>query len=199
MPTWVSFADAIQIKMKIYLTDQRKYFYKHFLNIKTYDIIPYQKESLRHKTNQQRIDCPFSNLSFSPIFNYNIFPSNILTSYPQWLHENRKIQPNDIIVQQINIPPIKSFAQRIIVGVRIKDVYDSNACKGFSYETLHGHVEKGISIFKIEPQDKHSIFTIETHSAPAGGLLNLLSSLSSLYQNYCTKEALNNLSQTLSS
>jgi hypothetical protein len=183
--------------MKIFITDQKKHFPTHLFKLKKHDIIPYQKENLKHKISQQLINGRFNNLSFDSIFDYKIFPSNILTAYPQWIMENRKIQVGDIIVQQINIPPFNNLSQRIIVGVKIKEVLNSDNCKGFSYETLRGHVEKGISTFTIEPKNNRLVFTIETYSAPANAFLNLFQPLSSLYQDYCTKKALINMEQIL--
>lgn len=176
--------------MKTFLTDQQKYFPNHLLELKSSDVIPYQKDLLKHKVSKQTIGCDFSDLSFDSFFDYEIFPTNILTAFPQWTDEHRTIQSGDTIVQQINIPPFKTISQRLIVGVRIKEVFSSDTCKGFSYETLKGHLEKGISTFKIEPQKNTSVFTIETYSAPALAFLKVFQSLSSLYQDYCTNQAL---------
>ncbi|MDB5139124.1 MAG: hypothetical protein JWR12_1040 [Mucilaginibacter sp.] len=176
--------------MKIFLTDQQKHFEKHLWELKNSNVIPYQRELIKHKAHKQIIDRNFSDLSFSSFFDYKIFPAHILTAFPQWIEENRTMQPGDTIVQQINIPPSSILSQKIIVGVRIKEVFNSDSCKGFSYETLTGHVEKGISTFKIESQKNISVFAIETHSAPGLAFLKLLQPFSSLYQDYCTNQAL---------
>jgi hypothetical protein len=44
----------------------------------------------------------------------------------------------------------ESVIKQLKVGVRIKEIIDDKDCKGFSYETLQGHVEKGISTFIVE-------------------------------------------------
>lgn len=183
--------------MKIFFTDQQRQFPKHLLELKISSVIPYQREFLKHKVSKQTIGCNLSSLSFNSFFDYKIFPTNILTAYPQWIDEYRAMQPGDTIVQQINIPPFSTLSQRLIVGVRIKEVFNSDDCKGFSYETLAGHVEKGVSIFKIEPQKSISVFTIETYSVPALSLLKLFQPISSLYQDYCTNKALTNVSNRL--
>lgn len=184
--------------MKIFFTDQQKQFPKYLLEFKNRSIIPYQKNFLNHKISRKVLDCKFSNLYFNSFFDYQIFPSNILAAYPQWIEEKRAVQAGDTIVQQINIPPFNMLSQRFIVAVRIKEVFDSGSCKGFSYETLSGHLEKGISTFKIEPERNISVFTIETYSAPAVSLLKLFQPFSSLYQDYCTSQALANVKQKLS-
>lgn len=183
--------------MKVFFTDQRNQFPKHLLELKNSNIISYQKDLLKNKISKQSIACNFSELTFDSFFDYKIFPSNILTSFPQWKDENRTIQSGDTIVQQINIPPFDMLSQRLIVGVRVKEVFNDNHCKGFSYETLKGHVEKGISIFRIEPKKDFSVFTVETYSSPAIPILKTLHPFSSLYQDYCTKQALLNVKRML--
>lgn len=183
--------------MKIFFTDQQKHFERHLVELKDSNVIPYQRGLIKHKVHKQIIHNSFSDLFFSGFFDYKIFPTHILTALPQWIEENRTIQPGDTIVQQINIPPSSILSQRLIMGVRIKEVFNSDSCKGFSYETLTGHVEKGISTFKIEPQKNFSVFTIETHSAPGLAFLKLFQPFSTLYQDYCTNQALLNVSLML--
>lgn len=180
--------------MKIYLSNQSNHFQKHLETHKIIPVIPYDKKLLTHKTDSIELDCSFSDFNFNRLFNYHIFPPNILSAYPQWIQENRSIKVGDTIVQQINIPPFEKFAQRIIVGVRIKEIFDLGTCKGFSYETLQGHVEKGISLFQVELLNDKTIFKIETYSSPSQPLLKLFQPISSWYQDYCTKKALKNIS-----
>jgi|TARA_R110000787_G_C13414078_1_gene444411 hypothetical protein len=183
--------------MKIYLSDQSNRFQKHLEALKPINIIPYNKKLLTHKSDSIELDCNFPDFNFKEFFNYRIFPSNILSAYPQWIHEGRSIQVGDTIVQQINIPPFERLTQRIIVGVRIKEVFNSDKCKGFSYETLQGHVEKGISLFQVEHINNKTIFRIETYSEPAQPMLKLFQPFSSWYQDCCTKMALKNITSSL--
>ena len=179
-------------KVKIFFADQQKQLSKHLLELKSSGIIPYQESAVKHKVSRQIIPCRFSEISFESFFDYKIFPSRILTAHPQWAEENRGMQAGDTIVQQINIPPFSALSQRFVAGVRIKEVFNRDNCKGFSYETLKGHIEKGISIFKIEPEKDFSAFTVETYSAPAISWLKPLQLFSSLYQDYCTQKAILN-------
>ena len=89
-----------------------------------------------------------------------IFPGNILTFRAQWQEERRKMKVGDTILQQVFIPPLRNFSQKIIFGVRICDITDTPDQKGFSYETLAGHVEKGISTFTIERTGDNCIFKL---------------------------------------
>lgn len=177
--------------MKVFTTDQKSNLPNYLECFKSYAAIKYTKDTLKHKTSTAIIQCSsFATLSFNNFFNYKIFPPNILQAYPQWVHENREMKVNDVIVQQIQVPPCISFSQKVIMGVRIKEVFHSNTYQGFSYETLEGHVEKGISTFKVELNSNILTFTIETYSAPNNLILSMLQPLTSLYQDYCTKKAL---------
>lgn len=136
------------------------------------------------------------NLDF--LFDYNIFPENIMTYKAQWSEENRSMNVGDTIAQQVYIPPIKAFSQKIIFGVRINEIISQAKRKGFSYETLEGHVEKGISTFTVEQLDNRLVFKIQTYSTPGNFLTRLLGPIFSVpYQAYCTNAALINVKRQL--
>ena len=136
------------------------------------------------------------NLDF--LFAYRIFPDNILTFSSQWEAEGRKMQCGDTIAQQVYIPPLKVCSQKLVFGVRINEVINLPKKKGFSYETLDGHVEKGISTFTVEQAEEKVIFKIRTFSAPGNLLARLLGSVFSVpYQTFCTKKALFYVKQQL--
>ncbi len=132
------------------------------------------------------------------LFDYHIFPDNIMKFYNQWTDENRKMKIGDTIAQQVYIPPTKIFSQKIVFGVRINEIIDQTNKKGFSYQTLKGHVEKGISTFTIEYLDNKLIFKVHTFSTPGNILTKLLGPFFSLpYQTFCTKTALKNVKRQL--
>jgi len=83
------------------------------------------------------------------------------------------MQIGDTILQQALIPPTRRFSQKIIFGVRINKNIDETDRKGFSYETIEGHVEKGESAFTVEQTAQGLIFKIQTFSEP-GNLLTKL-------------------------
>jgi hypothetical protein len=178
--------------VKIYLSNQNKFLKKHLNALKKESIAEYKQSNLRNKISKCIVKSDFHTLSFDKFFDYLIFPSNILNALPQWIEEGREIKPGDTIVQQINIPPFSQTSVRLIVGVRVLEVINSSSIKSFSYETLNGHVEKGIAIFKVELVDDLTIFSIESYSAPNAILLKLLYPLASLYQDYCTNKAILN-------
>ncbi len=187
--------------MKLYLSDQSANFNKHLNLLKTKAVMSYEIALLKESSSTKVIDIkiPFEKINIDPFFDYQIFPENILTSLPEWKMENRKMKSGDTIVQQVHIPPSKLFSQKLIFGVRIKEIITLENKKGYSYETLEGHVEKGISTFTIEKLENNKIiFKIHTLSIPGNTLSKLLGSCISVpYQNFCTAKALENIKQKL--
>jgi len=186
--------------MKIYLTDQINKFKQHLDFLKDKKVMDYDKTRLTEKITSININTTkqLDQLNLDFLFNYKIFPDNIMTFVTEWSQEDRKIKIGDTIAQQAYIPPIKSISQKIIFGVRINQIIDQAYKKGFSYETLEGHVEKGISTFTIEQIDNKLIFKIQTYSTPGNFLTKLLGPIFSVpYQTFCTKVALKNVKRQL--
>ncbi len=186
--------------MKIYLTDQKNKLKQHLDFLKTKKVMDFDKSRLIEKITtidietNKRLDQ--FNLEF--LFDYQIFPDNILTFKNEWTDQNRKMKTGDTIVQQVYIPPTKTFSQKIIFGVRIKEVINQVDKKGFSYETLEGHVEKGISTFTVEQNENKIVFKVHTNSTPGNVLTKLLGPIFSVpYQTFCTKTALKNVKRQL--
>jgi len=180
--------------MKVYLTDQEKNFQQHLRFLKEERVMPYTKELLTEKISVIALNTykHLADVNLNTLFDYNIFPGTIMHHYAQWKDENRRMQVGDTIVQQVYLPPIKSFSQKIIFGVRVNEIIDEKDKKGFSYETLEDHVEKGISTFTVEQgEDQQLLFKIHTYSTPGNLLARILSPVFSIpYQTFCTKRAL---------
>ncbi len=180
--------------MKLYFTDQSPHFEKHLQQLKRQPVIRYNKQYLAEKETSTPVNLgkPFSEIDTGFLFNYQIFPPHIMSSYTQWQAENRKMQVGDTIVQQVYLPPYKKLSQKIIFGVRISELIITPERIGFSYETLQEHVEKGVSTFTLE-QTKNGqiIFNIHTFSQPGNWLTRLVAPVFSIpYQTYCTRQAL---------
>jgi hypothetical protein len=187
-------------KMKIYLTDQKNKFKQHLDFLKTKSVMDYDKTRLTEKITTIEINTTkkIDQLNLDFLFDYKIFPDNIMTFKNQWTDENRKMRVGDTIAQQVYIPPTKTFSQKIIFGVRVNEIIDQADKKGFSYETLEGHVEKGISTFTVEQLDNKIIFKVQTYSTPGNILTKLLGPIFSVpYQTFCTKTALKNVKRQL--
>jgi hypothetical protein len=187
--------------MKLYLSDQTKKFPQHLEFFKRQKVKPYDREKLTEKTTIIPIDTAkkLHELPVDILFEYKIFPENIMSYLTQWAFENRQIQIGDTIVQQAFIPPFRHLSQKIIFGVRINNIINEPERIGFSYETLEGHVEKGISIFTIETaSDQKTVFKIHTFSQPGTLLTKLIGPVLSIpYQTFCTRQGLLNIKRQL--
>ena len=181
--------------MKIYLHEQEPFFAKHLKYLSQQPVTKYDKSLLKEKVNTISINKPhLSTLNIDCLFNYQIFPPHIMAYKTEWQNEQRDMRVGDSIVQQVYIPPIKSISQKLIFGVRIKEIINTDTIKGFSYETLEGHVEKGLSIFTLEQWNDNIIFKIHTYSGPGNIISKIVAPFFSIpYQAYCTKAALKNI------
>jgi len=187
-------------QMKIYLTDQADNFDELLKDLITKPTMTFDKTKLKEKTTAIDIknEKTLGQLNLDFLFDYKIFPSNIMTSMTQWRQEKRKMKIGDTILQQAFIPPTKAFSQKIVFGVRVNDIIDETDRKGFSYVTVDGHVEKGESTFTIEDSNGGLIFKIKTYSEPGNLLTKLVGPIFTVpYQTYCTKRALENVKKQI--
>ncbi len=96
----------------------------------------------------------------------------------------------DIIVQRAVLPPI-GFGLCVEFAVRISALISEPSKLGFAYDTLTGHLERGVSEFYFERRSDELFFVIHTHSEPAHWLSRLGGGVFSLpYQRWCTQQAL---------
>ena len=187
--------------MKIYLKEQSGKLGKHLEELKSRDIKKYDRSKIKEKITTIPIN---SNKTLEQtylkfFFDYRIFPEKILTFLSQWNAENRNMQVGDTIVQQVFLPPINPVSGKIIFGVRINRIFSSHEKRGFSYETLEGHIETGESSFTIEKIPGDSLICkIHTFSGPGNFLTRLVNPIfAAPYQSYCTKLALENIKRQI--
>lgn len=186
--------------MRIYISDQSKRFSEHLRHLKSKHVSPYNKSSLVEKITAISLQTSkkLDQLDLDFLFNYKIFPEHIMTHYTQWQDEGRKMQIGDTIVQQVYLPPNRVISQKLIFGVRISDIINDPDKKGFSYETLEGHVEKGISTFTIERQNGGLVFKIHTYSSTGNFLARMTAPIFAMpYQAFCTRRALENVKRQI--
>ncbi len=154
----------------------------------------YQKSSLIEKTTTITINTTgtLQQLNTNFLFNYHLFPPFIMTAFTQWMFEKRPMRIGDTIVQQAFLPPVKALSLKMIFGVRINSIIQEPNRIGYSYETLQGHAEKGISTFTLERTANNTmLFSIHTFSTPGSLLSRLVAPFFSIpYQAYCTRQAL---------
>jgi hypothetical protein len=186
--------------MKIYLTDQAGNFDGLLKQLTTKPTMTFDKTKLKEKTTTIDIktERTLEQLNLDFLFDYKIFPSNIMTFMTQWGQEKRKMKIGDTILQQAFIPPTRTFSQKIVFGVRINNIIDETDRKGFSYVTIDGHVEKGESTFTIENSIGGLVFKIKTFSEPGNLLTKLIGPIFTVpYQTYCTRTALENVKRQI--
>ena len=80
--------------MKIYLTDQKNKFKKHLDFLKAKKVMDYDKSLLKEKTTVIEINTnkQLDQLNLDFLFDYQIFPNNIMSFKNQWSDENRKMK-----------------------------------------------------------------------------------------------------------
>jgi hypothetical protein len=186
--------------MKIYLTNQEIQFSKHLADLKSKAVMKFDKNLLPEKTSTIELNTSgqLHDINLDFFFNYNIFPSRILNFKTQWEAEKRSISVDDTIVQQVFIPPFRSLSQKLIFGVRINTIINESHRRGFSYETIEGHVERGESTFVIEQHGNDLIFRIQTYSEPSNLFVKIFGSWAAVpYQRYCTERALKHVKQQI--
>lgn len=186
--------------MRIFFTDQTPNFGKLLEQLKTTSTTTFDKTKLKEKTTTTCIKTnkTLKELDLGFFFNYKLFPSNIMTFMTQWDHEHRQMRIGDTILQQVFIPPTKTFSQKIVFGVRVNSVIDEPERRGFSYVTIEGHVEKGESTFTVEESERGLVFKIRTFSEPGTWLTKILGPIFTVpYQGYCTRAALENVKRLI--
>lgn len=186
--------------MKIFLRNQQDKLDNHLKELQKVKVMIYDRSLLKETITTIDLETSksFEELDLTFFYDYKIFPENILTNLTEWSKNHRSMKVGDTIVQQVYLPPIQRFSQKFIFGVRILDLINSEDRKGFSYETLEGHVEKGISIFTIEKLNEKLIFKIHTFSQSGSLLTRFLGPIFSLpYQKFCTKAAIKNVKRQI--
>jgi Domain of unknown function (DUF1990) len=129
------------------------------------------------------------------LFAYNIFPRFLMRAEAQWIRERRTMRIGDIIVQRAVLPPI-GFGICAEFAVRIAALIGEPSKLGFAYETLAGHLERGVSEFYFEERAGEILFVVYTHSEPAHWLSRPGRGVFSLrYQRWCTQQALKHVKQ----
>jgi hypothetical protein len=186
--------------MMLFLSGQLSRFEHILEELKLKQVLNYTKTILAEKVSTIDISTnkAFEDINVDFLFQYNIFPDNIMSYMTVWELENRNMKVGDTILQQVYLPPIKTFSLKIIFGVRIKEIIHLENKIGFSYETLEGHVEKGISTFTLEKEKQNIIFKIHTFSFPGNWLSKIAAPFFSIpFQSYCTNKALKKVKRQL--
>ncbi len=157
--------------------------------------------TLPEKTSEIALGYPASISSYRTdfLFAYDIFPRFLMRAEAQWIRDGRAMRVGDIILQRAVLPPI-GFGLCAEFAVRISALINTPSKLGFAYETLAGHLERGVSEFYFEERAGKLFFIIHTHSEPAHWLSRFGGSIfSSSYQRWCTRQALKHVKQRFQS
>ena len=156
--------------------------------------------TLPENTSEIALDCsgPISSRRTDFLFAYDIFPRFLMRAETQWIRQERAMRVGDIIVQRALLPPI-GFGLCAEFAVRISALISEPSRLGFAYETLTGHLERGVSEFYFEERAAALFFVIHTHSEPAHLLSRVGRPFSLLYQKWCTKRALKHVKKRFES
>lgn len=124
------------------------------------------------------------------LFDYAVFPPSIIRYQAEWQSAGRRMAVGDLILQRALMPPV-GFGLCLEFAVRICALFDEEKRLGFSYETLSGHAESGVSEFYFEERAGELSFTIHTFSQPGHWTSRLAKHFFTLpYQAWCTQRAL---------
>lgn len=133
---------------------------------------------------------PIRNWRTDFLFDYAIFPANIMRFDSEWISAGREMAVGDVLLQRTMMPPI-GYGLCIEFAVRVCELFNEEKRLGFAYETLTGHVESGVSEFSFEEKAGEVYFTIHTWSLPSHWTGRLASRVFTLpYQAWCTRRAL---------
>jgi hypothetical protein len=162
-------------------------------NFSSFENLPEKTSSIDLREKKSLTSCDFGFL-----FNYEVFPPNVIRSIPEWRIDGRPaMRAGDVIVQRAFIPPIGAGIC-LECAVRVLNIFNEPARIGFSYQTLAGHPERGISEFYFATGPDGLRFFIHTFSEPGHWTTRAAAILARRYQSWCTQRALQYVSQQFS-
>jgi len=187
--------------VKAFLTDQQAKL-KHLLpEFKTLplsydaDTVLQERESTLEIPHSAAVT-DLSSHDFKSLFEYDIFPRNIMAFAAEWQEQGRPMREGDVIVQQAFLPPFP-LSVKCVFAVRVLKIFREPTKVGFSYGTLKGHPEMGLSEFYFAVRDGVTRAAIHTHSHPGTLLTRSVAPIFTLpYQQYCTNRGLQRMRET---
>ena len=135
----------------------------------------------------EAIDAVFRQLQ-DRLLRYQIFPPRIMRA--EVCSDDGRIHEGTTIVQHVAIGPLRMEAAVRVVRVWRGETEEAEEI-GFTYATLEGHPERGISTFRLRRSALGSItFLIDTRSRPGSLLTRLARPLARRFQLRATEAAL---------
>ena len=126
------------------------------------------------------------------LLRYDVFPPRVMDA--RVCSRDGRLHESTIIVQRVRLGPL-----RLEFAVRVLRVWSDRGGEadeaGFSYVTLKGHPERGVSTFSLSrPADADKItFRIDVRSRPASLLARAARPCARWFQRHATEAALGHL------
>ena len=123
------------------------------------------------------------------LLSYRIFPERLVR--PEICSEDGRLHEGTTIVQHVAIGPLRLEAAVRVVRLW-RDESDDGVESGFTYATLEGHPERGISTFRIRRRsgERTITFLIDARSRPGSLLTRLGGPFARRFQRHATEAAL---------
>ena len=122
------------------------------------------------------------------LLRYQIFPPRIMRA--EVCSDDGRLRDGTTIVQHVSLGPVSlEAAVRVLRVWRGQDGETDEV--GFTYATLQGHPERGISTFRIQRNERRQIsFVIDVRSRPGSLLTTLARPFARRFQRGATEAAL---------
>ena len=181
--------------MKFFFRDQAPRLHRYLPEARSLPLSFSTTKGLPSRLIRQETGAPTNDLSdvdLGFLFRYEIFPRRILKFFGEWQRHGREMEPGDVIVQQVQVPP--GWGSYFTFSVRILSVYREETRAGFSYGTLRGHPETGVNEFSFCLSDGVLSATIQTVAGLGHMLSRLLGPVFTWrYINWCNAQALSQM------
>jgi hypothetical protein len=187
--------------VKVFLTDQQAKLEQLLPAFKTLPLSYDADTVLEERESALEIPQPAAVMDllsheFKSLFEYDIFPRNIMAFAAEWQDQGRPMREGDVIVQQAFLPPFP-LSVKCVFAVRVLEIFREPTRVGFSYGTLKGHPEMGRSEFYFAVRDGIIRAAIHTRSHPGTLLTRSVAPIFTLpYQQYCTNRGLQRMRET---
>lgn len=121
------------------------------------------------------------------LISYDVFPRNLMR--PTVCAADGRLRVGTVIVQRVRLGLLVIEAAVRVVDTRATETADMEEA-GFSYVTLAGHPERGVSSFWVIRRGDDVEFRIEARSRPGTLLTRIGRPISRLFQRRATQAAL---------
>ena len=118
------------------------------------------------------------------LFRYDIFPPTLMRAHV--CATDGRVAPDAVVIQRVRIGFVVMEAAVRVIDVWRRDSEDA----GFTYATLDGHPERGVSRFRVVSDGSIVRFEIEAISRPGSILTSIARPFARRFQQSATRAAL---------